>query len=326
MDSYTKESLRGFTDIIKNGTSASNDIFCEYDCVYPFTNECIRNYIDLIDFDRSSNALSVLASGDHVFNLVAKGMTDIDTFDINRLTEYYALGLKRAMIMKYSYQEFLEIVKIFDYQIGYGAEVSSNFFNKKIDIIKQLVLDLSRSMDYDYKTFWLKVIDYYNKHSQEKHLVNSLFATHCGYYVENNYYLSSKEAYNNLKNTLGRANISFNQSKIEDISSTFEGKKYDVILLSNILDYMLDSYGVKWNYSQFLNLDGSIESICNDDALIFYNYVFSWRYSSVSIDRIPVFFNSSVYLSDLGDMNLHEIKQSKSIEEGILLKKVKKNI
>lgn len=74
--------------------------FSEYHKSYYWTNENIKGYLDKVDFEGKDNALAVLASGDHIFNLVEKGISNIDTFDTNKLTEYYALGFKKSNDIK----------------------------------------------------------------------------------------------------------------------------------------------------------------------------------------------------------------------------------
>ena len=73
--------------------------------LYFQSNENIDYYLNMIDLGNRENALTVAGSGDHIFNLVANGITEVDSFDINYLTEYLALGLKKAMIVKYSYYD-----------------------------------------------------------------------------------------------------------------------------------------------------------------------------------------------------------------------------
>ena len=79
----------------------------KYSTLYFWTNENINAYLSLFPMEMYENALSVLSSGDHIFNLIQRGILDIDTFDSNLLTKYYALGLKKAMILKYSYKDFI---------------------------------------------------------------------------------------------------------------------------------------------------------------------------------------------------------------------------
>ena len=79
--------------------------FSKYQKIFMSTNENIKDSLNLIDFKNKIKALSVMASGDHPFNLITKSVFDIDTFDTNMLTEYYVLGIKRSMIIKYTYKK-----------------------------------------------------------------------------------------------------------------------------------------------------------------------------------------------------------------------------
>ena len=121
-----------------------------YDYFYSFTNENINAYTELID-NNPQSALTVLASGDQPYNLITKGILDIDTFDINLMTEFYALGLKRAMILKYNHDEFINIVlKIMRYQFTIEEEI-------------EFIIDLLPYMDTEYRLFWKTIVDYFIK-------------------------------------------------------------------------------------------------------------------------------------------------------------------
>ena len=75
--------------------------FSKYQKVYCCTNENINGYMNKFNFDNKENALTVMASGDHVFNLACNDILYIDTFDTNILTEYYVLGIKRSAILAF---------------------------------------------------------------------------------------------------------------------------------------------------------------------------------------------------------------------------------
>ena len=85
--------------------------FSEYQKVYASTNENIYGYMSKLDFNGKNNALSVMASGDHAFNAALYGIKEIDTFDTNKLTIYYSLGIKRSAILKYNYKDYLSFLK-----------------------------------------------------------------------------------------------------------------------------------------------------------------------------------------------------------------------
>ena len=148
------------TDII-NGTKEllnkqyeSGKAFCSgkpfstYQKVYFSTNENIKDYINRSNLEGKNTALSVMASGDHSFNLVEKGILNIDTFDSNALTEFYVLGIKRAMIMRYSYKEYLiTLNKLLD-------------INTSLIELTSILSDLLPFMDKKYRGYWRTIIDY----------------------------------------------------------------------------------------------------------------------------------------------------------------------
>jgi len=122
--------------------------FAEYQKVYAWTNEYIKGYLDLVSFTNKDSALAVMASGDHAFNLIEKGISNVDTFDTNRLTEFYALGLKRAMILKYDYKTFLEVT-----QRLYSDDIT-------IAEISEIVFGLLPFMDRKHAIYWRNIIDF----------------------------------------------------------------------------------------------------------------------------------------------------------------------
>ena len=69
-----------------NKCSFIGEPFTKYQKVYFSTNENINEYIKFIN-QNSKDALTVLSSGDHVFNLIKEDILNIDTFDTNSLTE-----------------------------------------------------------------------------------------------------------------------------------------------------------------------------------------------------------------------------------------------
>ena len=101
--------------------------------VYSYTNENIKSYLNNFDFNDKNSALSVLSSGDYVFNLIHNGITSIDAFDSNYLTEFYSLGIKKAMILKYDYKDFLH--KYLDLLLGYYS-----IYKESIFIVKKVYL------------------------------------------------------------------------------------------------------------------------------------------------------------------------------------------
>ena len=321
MKKYSSEAQKDAQAFSGKDFSIRNSLFGKYGKVYAFTNENVANCMKLVDFSKKKSALTVLSSGDHAFNLITEGIINVDTFDINKLTEYYALGLKRAMIMKYSYKEFLDIVDVINYQRGpMYSPFDVERFNTSEDIIKQVVFDLLYDMDKEHRDFWLCVLDGYRDY---KILSFRLFQDDCEEITFNNNYLKNEEAYNRLKSRLGKANISFINARILEVPNRFRSREYDVVMFSNILDYMNDTLGEYWGYKKISRFEKKVEKMCSDDSTIFFHYVLGWRSFGVITDSRPVFRASSVYLQDFEDMKVELLNEASSFE-GVLVKRIKR--
>lgn len=79
--------------------------FSDHTPVYEYTTEDIGNSIG--NYTSKDRILTVLSSGDHVFNYLLRGAENIEAFDLNVITKYY-YKLKRAIIEKLSFEEFLK--------------------------------------------------------------------------------------------------------------------------------------------------------------------------------------------------------------------------
>ena len=88
-----------------NGNRFGSKGFSNYMPVYEYTTEDIGNSIG--NYTSKDRILTVLSSGDHIFDYLLRGAENIEAFDINVITNYY-YKLKRAIIEKLSYDEFLK--------------------------------------------------------------------------------------------------------------------------------------------------------------------------------------------------------------------------
>ncbi len=86
---------------------------------------------------------------------------DIETFDTNRLTEYYSLGLKRAAILKYDYYSYLCFMrKIVDRKTS-------------LEELTELVKGLFSFMDSKMCLYWQGVIEYNYKIQKHQELLST---------------------------------------------------------------------------------------------------------------------------------------------------------
>lgn len=236
--------------------------------VYSYTNENIKSYLNNFDFSDKNSALSVLSSGDQVFNLIHNGIINIDTFDSNYLTEFYSLGIKKAMILKYDYKDFLH--KYLDLLLGYYSIYKESIFIEK----------LLPYMDNKYAVFWNELVkfnyDLQSNISDKRLLISDIvikkFIMKDRIKLYNNY-LSSNEDYEILKDNLLNSKINFSCLDILDISNKFNNK-YDFILLSNIFDYLDSRFKLGWNYFYLKEEINKMYPMLNNDGVILIHYLF----------------------------------------------------
>lgn len=290
--------------------------FTKYQKAFYWSNENIDCYLNMVDLKTRENALTVAGSGDHIFNLVANGITEVDSFDINYLTDYLALGLKKAMIEKYDYYEFLTMI--------------SNIANPLLSLeeLSDTLTDLLPLMDMKYRIFWREIISYnYKLQKQEGTNLNLILMLYIGVFtntfnLNNNTYLMDEYSYNEFKSNLSNSNITFRGLDVADVPNKIKGKTYDLILLSNTLDYIEGRWGQDWTYEKLETYLKSLEHLAKDNGIIFYKYVINLLHGSDYKEHI--FYDSSVKLEEVkSEMHLIPKNGRETIYDGMLLRRVK---
>ena len=211
------EDLKQIRDRIKTGIISYD--FEEYAAFYSFSNEHINKKYSQIDFANYHTALTVLSSGDHAFNAIYKGIDVVDTFDVNRLTEYYAIGFKKRAIECLTFEQFCTLYSKRD----------------RMDLEDEVI----KNMDDDYKKFW-EAYKYELKCLGEENqtILSILYWTKEIMYphgYDYNAYLNDEQTYKYLQKRLEVAKITFSQADITELPTKFG--TYDFIELSNILNY-----------------------------------------------------------------------------------------
>ena len=264
------DAIDGAKEIINNNSFWSkHDTFCP---VYAWTNENVNSALDFGDAYGRQKALSILASGDQVFSMLDYKIDDIDTFDINALTEYYALGLKRAMILKYDYYTYMNMMeKIF-------STATSN------EELYEIIKGLFPFMEKRHSFFWQSLIDYdaflrsKKIGFEQNNLVITL--THANksvhYLTDGVLYLSSEYYYNLAREGLAKANITFKTADAQEIDKHYTGP-YDFIYLSNVLDFF-DSFGKNWDYDKLREYEERVKKLASKDASIVLKYALNYPF------------------------------------------------
>lgn len=290
-------------------------LFTKYQRGYLWTNEDIPSYLAYMDFEGKDRALSVASSGDHTFNLIEKGILNVDTFDTNALTEYLAFGLKKAMILKFDYRTFCAISHFFLKDVG-------------IDTLTDTIKAVIPYMDKRYQIYWNAILDYNYKIQREYgtnlNLIQMLTLSDVSA-KQFNSFIQSEESYNRLKRNLERANITFRCTNALELGSVFRKNKYDTILLSNIPDYFNEEWGYGWEYKKLREYEKSLEKIVKEGGVIFLEYIFRNFFKDGKIlDDSTLIDESRVGLKDIEDEEVYALSCGYSdFKDGIILKRVK---
>lgn len=204
---------------------ALNNAFGPFSRIYSMTTENILEFINSVDC-QGKNVLTVTGSGDQAMNVILNGAKNITCFDINPIT-FCHLELKKEAIKALSLEEFIRFFNL-DKRANDYSFLDKNLFEKVAKNLDSITLDV---FNYLYSSFddtndLYKNI-YYRFDYDYEHLKNM-----------SNYL--TKDNYNKLSNILnnGEYNINYIESDFMDLHNLLNGKKYDLILLSNISDYI----------------------------------------------------------------------------------------
>ena len=249
----------------------------KYNKIYLFTNENISAMTKELSL-YGTDVLTVCSSGDHIFNFLLEGVSNIETFDINILAEYI-FYLKKAAIEVLSYEEFLDF--FFPKHIINKNVLSKDVYNKiKINIQDERI-----------KVFW----DYLLSNFDNKKVYKNLFTEsplNKKTIISYNKYLSSESNYNLLKAIL-RNTPKINFYNIDILSEIPPLKrKIDFLYLSNILGaiyYNNNKYYLEHLKKIILNLSNIIKEGGNIGLCYLYCYLdYYWLNSKNNIQSITV--------------------------------------
>lgn len=210
--------------------------------IYSFTTENIAGYFEYIDFE-NKDILTVSASGDHIINAFYKGAKSVVGFDINYLALIFT-ELKLVALQNLKYKEFLQFFMI-------NEENNINKNKKTLDYVvykDKLRIDLTDNAiqywDMMYKNFSNNGYELRNSHIFNNKYDNNDIK------LNSNLYLKSEADYNIAKEKIKQKEISLINSNYKDINKLGLSNiiSCDIVLMSNISDYIKNIYNMKSNY------------------------------------------------------------------------------
>ncbi len=289
-----------------NGFYLSNKPFEKYSKAYFSTNENIKGYLNYLDISLYENALSVLSSGDQMFNLICQDILNIDTFDINKISLYIVFGLKLTLIEKYDYEDYLKIV---------STLINANTSLEELTSILESILP---NMDKEYREFWSRIIEYnyelQKNNGKSLNLLHLICQNTSGFKksLRGNLYLENAHYYQRLKNNLRNAHINFYNTDIMHLPI----KKYQLLLLSNIISYYEVEYHKPLNKYEYQYLLNYLTNFIDDKGIILFNYLFDeeiykWKDHLEILKDLGLESSSVNPLSYLHEMDIAILKRGK---------------
>lgn len=226
MDKVIK-NLNIAKELIEDKDKYREDYSYYFRQIYPFTTENLKGHYQFFNL-KGKDALTVQGSGDQILELRLNGVTNIDAFDINSLTEFY-FDLKRAALKaQISKLEFLEFFRYNDYP-RFGPDNKKCFNHETFLKIKDFLQE-------DSYCFWMNLfLTYPPEKIRRKNYLFSDDESREDIFKETlNYYQEDK--YKELCTLINDLNYHFIESDIRNLPNILT-KEYDFIDLSNIIRY-----------------------------------------------------------------------------------------
>jgi hypothetical protein len=263
-----KELLYNLERHINNYSRLEND-FGTYSKMYRWTTENISGFLTNYDL-KDKKILTVAGSGDQRLNAYLMGASKVTCFDINPLTELQ-LNLKDKALIHTNYENYIKFFGLKD--------APSIFFDTKI------FEDIKKYLDEDTYEFFNYLI--YNKHNLKYEDIYYDADHNLETLIKFNKYLE-KEYYLKLKEILTNQNIEFINTDIKYLPDKIKGEKYDLILLSNISDYIHEMW--KDNpYSSYRELIDELKNNLTLYGTMQVGYIYA---NSLKVPYISRFFEN----------------------------------
>lgn len=198
-----------------------SDNFTNYSRLYTMTTENIYGFLNKYDL-RNKKILTVAGSGDQRLNAYLLGASEVTCFDINTLCDFQ-LKLKDSAIKSLDYDKFLKFFGLTNSNI-----FDSNIFN-----------ELKTYLDDETYCFYDFIINKFYR--GPRRAIYYDFDNNINIQKKFNGYLDF-DNYKELSSILDNKSINFINSSMDNLHEVLGNEKFDMILLSNISDYIHQMY------------------------------------------------------------------------------------
>lgn len=218
--------------------------FHDTSVIYKKSNERIECYREYLN--NRKNILSVIASGDQIINCILGGAKEIDAFDISVFPKYF-LFLKLAAIINLTKEQYCD----FFYNKLTTSEKYDDYYEK-----------IRNSLNKNNQEFWDSLFDYFPWFDIYNSMLFSTEVMIKDDVIRQNLYLQDRY-YEKLKSMINDVKINTYDGNIFTLIDIFN-KKYDLVYLSNII-----------NYNDIFEYKNLLKKINLEDNGIVLTYLFS---------------------------------------------------
>ena len=231
--------------------------FKGYAKMYSMTTENISGFLNKHDL-KNKKVLTVAGSGDQRYNCYLNGASEVVCFDNNPLVELH-MRLKDTAMQELNYSDFLRFFGVIIDKNG-NSFLDSNIFDKF-----KRYLDKDVYLFYDFlingfrrQPFGDAYYDFDYKYSKMRELDNYI----------------AKSNFLNLADNIGDKDINFLNVDVSNLPEVLDGEKFDMILLSNISDYIHFIYPNN-HMERYKDLIDKLVDNLYDGGIIQIGYVYS---------------------------------------------------
>lgn len=249
MNRHDLENIIGYLDC----TGRLTNNFGRYSKMYSMTTENIFEFLSYYDL-KDKDVLTVASSGDQRLNAYLLGARNVTCFDINPITLLH-MNLKDTIITNLSYDKFLAFFGINSKQY---KKLDLNIFEEIKDLLEEDTYKFYSHVIYDN---YLKYDNIYYEFIEDLKCLQRIN----GYLDKNNYY--------KLSNILKNKKIDFINCDLKNLKENIGCKKFDLIMLSNISDYIHQIYSnesLKLYYDLIKNLIDNL----NENGIMQVGYIY----------------------------------------------------
>lgn len=238
-----------------------------YSKIYPRSNEDLKVLFKNFSV-KDKNVLSVLASSDQVFASYYLGAKSVDTFDLNFLTEHY-----------YYLRKWLIEYKL-EYYPDWGKFKSGSLWIRELlDSVE--CRSIEEEIAYKYWSLYTKKIGDFNKKTIFRNEIKQTFDL-------------IVDDINKMRDIIRSKDLKFVQ---EDISGHInKNKKYDVIILSNILEYC------SFQMERLIRCRDNLFDILEDDGMIIATHLMDYTTTPIESQIFGERFDSDDFFNEPKDL------------------------